>query len=208
MERIEVNLLPAEYRMHSRGFRFRGEIVYPAVLFFLTVIGLGLMWINLKRQVTEKKDAIEAVDQKIAENRHIQNEINQLRTEQTLINQKIEALRKIDINRERWVRLQEIFSAALPDQTWLTAIEENFHEVQDGTRPTLNVSGKTLSFSEVAGYMSALQDSEYILDVGLSKVEQNRESKVYDFTVSCRVNPDAHLAAAGESFRRHSDELD
>ncbi|MFW6221366.1 MAG: PilN domain-containing protein [Fibrobacterota bacterium] len=204
MERIEVNLLPAEYRIHSPRLRLRREIIYPSVFLLIVACFLAFSWINMSNKIHEQKSAIQITEQRIAEDKHIHNEISKLREEHSQIQNKIHALQKIDINRDKWVRLQEVFSSRLPDQTWLTAIEENSsgHSLQEGNAGVMSkvsIRGKTADFSEVAVYMSALQSSEYINTIDLSKVEQGT-NKVFDFSISCVLNPDAQLDTVREQY--------
>jgi Tfp pilus assembly protein PilN len=189
IERIEINLLPAEYRIHKKAFKLKREVVYP--LLGVVIIGIGLLsWTaTLQASIGQYKSEIRAIQQQIALNKPIQNEINKLREDKLTIQGKIRALERISVNREKWVKLMEEISQRLPDYTWIISIKE-----ESSSPPVLHIEGRTFSFPEVANYMSSLKESVYITSVDLSNIEQvDPIEKVYRFAISCVINPDANL---------------
>jgi Tfp pilus assembly protein PilN len=190
IERIEVNLLPAEYRLHRRRVYLHREVVYPLLLVVLMAVGLLLRQVVLVNEITVLERQIAAARKEIDKNRHVLEEMRDLRKAKNRTREKIMALKRIDVNREKWVRLQETFCAALPARMWLSSIEE-----KKSTPPTLEVRGKTFSVAEVATYMSQLTDSDFIRSVDLSQIEKGGgKSRSYTFRITCVVNPDARLS--------------
>jgi Tfp pilus assembly protein PilN len=188
IERIEVNLLPAEYRVHPHRFGIRREIVYPA-LFSSVIITLLIVWrLNLQSSITDVHERIAALSAEIQTRGEVKKSLDELRSKQTVTEQKITALKRIDVNRERWVRLQEIFTRALPEQCWLEAVAEKKQEP-----PVVDIKGKSLSFPEVAAYMSALIETDYVEMVDLSNIEQTGDKSAFMFNISCRLNPNAGM---------------
>ena len=114
-----------------------------------------------------------------------------MREEKKTREQKIQALNRIDVNRERWVRLQEILCKTLPEQMWLASIAES-----NQNPPILDIKGRTYSFPEVAAYMSNLDETDYVAVVDLSDIAQNNNAKWFDFSISCKLNPDAGMKRA------------
>lgn len=189
VEKIEINLLPAEYRIHKRNFHLQREVVYPLILMFIVCIGLVLWSINIQNSISICQNEIKLLEQQIVQNKPINEEIKKLRSDQQRIQEKIRALERISVNREKWVRLMEELSMRLPEYTWLVSIKE-----ENGAIPVIHLEGRTYSFPEVANYMSKLKESEYILSVELSRIEQiDPEKRLFSFSVSCTVNPDAKL---------------
>jgi Tfp pilus assembly protein PilN len=189
VERIEVNLLPAEYRVHKSGFRLKREIIYP--LLGILILGFILFsWtIGIEARIGLLHSDINSLDNQISANRPVQNEINRLRNDRTAIQEKIMALERISVNREKWVRLMEELSSRLPDYTWLVSIKE-----EPVTPPVLHLEGRTFSFPDVANYMSSLKESEYVSSVDLSNIEQiDSKDKIYRFSISCVLNPDVNI---------------
>jgi Tfp pilus assembly protein PilN len=190
IERIEINLLPAEYRVHRKSFRIKREVAYPFLGACIIGVGLSLFTFSLQNANRVAANEIKSLSQTIEQNRPIQNEINQLRSDKGAIIQKIRALELINVNREKWVRLMEEFSNRLPDYTWLVTIKEEAR-----TPPVIHIEGRTYSFPEVANYMSNLKECSYIQSVDLSEIEQiSPKDRIFKFSISCAINADAYLS--------------
>ncbi|NLE01463.1 MAG: PilN domain-containing protein [Fibrobacter sp.] len=189
VERIEINLLPVEYRVHKKKLRISREVVYPVLVLVVIGIGLAFWSIMLQSSISLSKSELSAVEQQIRQNRPIHAEIKRLREDKTTINEKIMALERISVNREKWVRLMEVICGKLPKYTWLVSIRE-----ENSTPPIIYLEGRTFAFPEVANYMSQLKESEYITAVDLSNIEQvDPKERVFRFGISCTVNPDVKL---------------
>jgi Tfp pilus assembly protein PilN len=189
IERIEINLLPAEYRIHRRNLHVPREVVYPLLLMILTGFGLFFFSIKMRNDINQYNNEIAQIEQKILQNKPIQNEIRRLGQDKRAIQEKIIALERINVNREKWVRLMEVLSQKLPDFTWLVSVRE-----EDKTPPSLHIEGRTYSFPEVANYMSRLKESIYVSGVDLSNIEQiDPQEKIFRFIITCRINQDAGL---------------
>ena len=201
IDRVEINLLPAEYRVHKRGIRLSRAVVYPVL--GLVVLGFFLLsWtIGLDSQIHQIRSDILNVDDMIRKNTYIKDQINRLRADRAVIQEKIVALERINVNREKWVRLMEILCQRIPDFTWIMSVDE-----KNVNPPVLVIEGRTLSFPEVANFMSRLSESEFIRGVDLSSIEETNEGmKLFRFNISCTINPDVRLesekknAAAADS---------
>lgn len=190
IERIEINLLPAEYRYHKKNINIQREIAYPVLALVIIVAGIILWSLNLQIRISQCHNEISTLDIQIRQNRPIQNQINKLRDDKSVIQEKIKALERISVNREKWVRLMEELSGRLPEYTWLVSIKE-----ESSTPPVLHIEGRTFSFPDVANYMSILKESEFVSDVDLSSIEQiDSKTMVYRFSISCVLNPDANIS--------------
>jgi Tfp pilus assembly protein PilN len=126
--------------------------------------GADVWSVNIENTKGICENEIKVLEQQIVINRPIHEEIKKLRSDQLLIGEKIRALERISVNREKWVRLMEELSSRLPEYTWLISIKE-----ENSTPPVIHIEGRTFSFPEVANYMSQLKDSEYVNSVDLSK---------------------------------------
>lgn len=189
VERIEINLLPAEYRIHLTRFYLQREILIPLLIFAGVFLFFGGWTFWLNTQIGTLANKITDTEEQIARNKHILVEISKQEEQKKLVQQKIRALERIDVNREKWIRLQEVFCEKLPEVTWVDKLEER----KDKSN-TLEVDGKTYSFSEVALYMSALTESEFVNSVDLVNIEQiGGTDKIFRFVILCQINPDARL---------------
>ncbi len=205
IERVEINLLPAEYRVHKRSIRLSRAIVYP--LLGLVVLGFFLLsWtIGLDSQIHQIKGDLLNVNEMIRKNSSIKDQINKLRADRSVIQEKIVALERINVNREKWVRLMEILCQRIPDFTWIVSVDE-----KDQNPPVLALEGRTLSFPEVANFMSRLSESEFIRGVDLASIEETKDAlKTFRFNISCVINPNARIEtekpnAAADSVRERT----
>lgn len=191
IERIEINLLPAEYRVHRKQFKIKREVAYPLFAAGIIAAALSFYTFGLQNNNRVTRNEITSLKQRIEQNRPIQNEINNLRRDKQAIDQKIRALELINVNREKWVRLMEEFSNRLPEYTWLVVLKE-----ESRTPPVIHIEGRTYSFPDVANYMSNLKECTYVRSVDLSEIEQiSPREKIFRFSISCAINPDAYLPA-------------
>jgi len=195
IEKIEINLLPVEYRVRKRSFNLPRSIVYPVVAFIVIAAGAGFYTIYLNEKQARLTEEIAAIEKEIAANKHVQDEINKLRKEKQVTDQKIRALERISVDREKWVRLLEIFSGNLPSYAWLISLRD-----EHGPPEKVQLEARTYSFPEVAQYMSKLEETEYIKSVTLTGIEQiqGHDRKVYKFNLICEINADVGLRPALE----------
>jgi Tfp pilus assembly protein PilN len=185
IERIEINLLPAEYRFHRKTIKLQREIVYPVLGVLLVAFVLALYTVNMESQITQLKTDIFRTEESFKKNKPIKDEITRLKDSKKIIEGKIIALERISVDRGKWVRLMEVFCQRLPDFTWLISCEEK--------DSTIMIEGKTFSFPEVANFMSRLSESRYIKAVDLSGIEQKDASKTFSFIISCKVNTEVEM---------------
>jgi Tfp pilus assembly protein PilN len=191
IERIEINLLPAEYRFHRRTIRIQREIIYPALIVIIIFVSLILWNLFQMNTISTYNSQISYLEQQINLNRPIQNEINKLRADKLTIQEKIRALERINVNREKWVKLMEELSGRLPEYTWLVSVKE-----ENSTPPVLSIEGRTFSFPDVANYMSNLKESVYVSGVDLTNIEQiDSKENLFKFFITCSINPDVNLPA-------------
>ena len=194
INKIEVNLLPAEYRVHVVKIKFHKEIVIPAVIASIVLLVIFGWTALLNTQIADYNHKIKKVEADIAKNQHILDEINSLKKQKEGVQTKIRSLERIDVNREKWIRLMEVFAHQLPQGSWIDSLCES--KGSNGKSDTVFVGGKTYSFSEVAQYMMRLKRSEFVSEVDLQNIEQlANDSKIYRFSISCYLNPDAKLGA-------------
>jgi len=191
---IEVNLLPAEYRVHRRAIRLEPIIVIPMVVVGAVSLGLVLYQGVLGTEAMRLRNEIMGLDAQIRINAPIEQEIQALSEEKKVIVGKIMALERISVNRAKWVRLLETLCRYLPPYSWLVGVKES-----SAAPPTLVLQGQTRSFPEVATYMTDLRKSEFITAIELTKIEQTGDAdKSYGFEIVCTINPNAGLTTEQE----------
>jgi Tfp pilus assembly protein PilN len=164
-------------------------MIYPLLGVILTGVVLVFWTLFQENSISYNNGQISFLSQQIEQNRPIQNEINMLRSDKMAIQEKIRALERISVSREKWVKLMEELSGRLPQYTWLLSVKE-----ENTIPPVLSIEGRTYSFPEVANYMSNLKESKYISSVGLTDIEQiSSKEKMYKFSITCSLNQDVNM---------------
>ncbi|MCL2182956.1 MAG: PilN domain-containing protein [Chitinispirillia bacterium] len=206
IERIEINLLPSEYRLRPRGIAIPRTVIYPAVVILILAVCAAGITIWQGEEISNLNGEIAAINAEIEANKGLQKELNELRQNKTVTEGKIAALKQISVDREKWVRLLEMLSDALPVYTWLMSVR---NDTPEGQPERLLIEARTYSFPEVAHYMSRLEGHELIDHVALEGVEQiqGQDRRLYRFNLACALVAAAPVApetpnAAGEPGRR------
>jgi Tfp pilus assembly protein PilN len=165
VEKIEINLIPAEYVVREKKFSINLSIFIPVII-SLGLICLALIWLNmLNMQAEKEKINIANLDREIEVNKTIQQEIKVLEQKQNEMQVKVTGLKSINVNRAKWVDAFELYADIIPENTWLTAIEE------DSTTGIIKVSGMTEADAEVGQFMNRLFDSPSIVGVNLVEMK-------------------------------------
>jgi len=165
VEKIEINLIPAEYVVRERKFSINLSLFVP-ILISLGLISASLIWLNmLNSSVKHEKVKITNIEREIAANKIIQEEINALEAKQRAMQTKVIGLKSINVNRAKWVNALELYADILPLNSWLTNIEE------DSTTGVIKVSGITEADAEVGLLMNRLFGSPKVEGVNLVEMK-------------------------------------
>lgn len=200
IERIEINLLPAAYRVHKKTISLRRGTVYPFLGVLLAWVFILIATMNMDGQINQLKGDIRSTEYSISKNKSIKEEIAKLKENNATVQGKILALQRINVDRAKWVRIMESLCQRLPDFTWLISCEEK--------DSSLIIEGRTYSFPEVANFMTRLAQSDCIKSVDLSGIEEKDDSKTFAFSVTCRLkslivnNPAAPDSASAAGKRK------
>jgi len=187
IERIEINLLPAEYRIRKRGAVLPRSIIYPAVAFAVLAVVAGMITLYMKDVESQLTSKIAEINREIEANKGLHGELRELSETKKVTEGKIAALKQISVDRERWVRLMEMLSAALPSYSWLVSVKEA--AASEGQPERLVIEARTYSFPEVAHYMSRLEMHDLVEQVYLTSVDQiqGQHRTMYRFELSCAL---------------------
>lgn len=161
VEKIEINLIPSEYIIRDRNI----SIDFSAIMTFIASISLilaVLVWSQfLSSGILREKEKIANIEREIEVNRIIQDEIKTLEMKQKEMQAKVNGLKSVNINRAKWIDAFELYTSVLPENTWLTSIEES----EDGK--TVNINGMTEADAEVGQIMNRLSNSHLVGNVVL-----------------------------------------
>ena len=177
VEKIEINLIPAEYVVREKHFSINLSILIP-VLISLGLICAAMIWLNIiNSQIAQERVNIANLEREIEVNRTIQTEIRTLEGRQAEMRTKVEALKSINVNRAKWVDAFELYAEILPENTWLTSIEE-----AEGGLITIN--GMTEADAEVGLLMNRLSASPLVSNVNLVEIrDAGRHGELKNFTI-------------------------
>ena len=190
MSRIEINLLPVQYRRKRvRVDRILcRRVVWPTVA-FLILLAVGVAWsMNLTMDRDRLAGELDTIQKTIASKQSLLDEIKKLEADKAVIERKNAALRSIQVSRQRWIVIFENISYVLPENTWITGIEEK------GGR--LEMTAVTFQFADVALYMTELQKQVAITNVRLKKIRTVRVAKAKAFEFNLSVGLAENIGAA------------
>ena len=195
MSRIEINLLPVDYRRKRvRVDRILcRRVVWPTIA-LLVVIVLGVAYtMNLTMERDETLTDLETIEKTIASKQKLLDEIKKLEADKAVIERKNAALRSIQVSRQRWIVIFENLSYVLPENTWITGIDEK--------NGRLEMTAVTFQFADVAQYMTELQKQVAITNVRLKKVRTVKVAKAqgFEFSLSIGLAKDINLNAGGQA---------
>ncbi len=178
---FELNLLPSEYGGGKRYRWIRGEQVLIGALSLLLLFFIFyLSYEDMNNRIEELEYNISIINAQIEANKDINIKIKKLKEKKAKIMKKINALKQIDIDRAKWVKLLELFEKYLPDNTWLTLLKQEKTDLKK-----IRVEGFTYSFDAIAQYITELNSDTLVSDVKLNTVLQTkyRKEDVYKFVL-------------------------
>ena len=190
MSRIEINLLPVQYRRKRvRVDRILcRRVVWPTIAFMILLVA-GIGWsMNLTMDRDRLDGELDTIKKTIASKQSLLDEIKKLEADKAVIQRKNDALRSIQVSRQRWIVIFENISYVLPENTWITSIEEK------GGR--LEMTAVTFQFADVAFYMTELQKQVAITNVRLKKIRTVRVAKAKAFEFNLSVGLAENIGAA------------
>lgn len=191
---IRINLLPQEdaprqinIKMPAIGafvpFAIFGAAVVACVAVFFVQQG-SLR--TVKGQVAEAKKESQALAPQIAR-------IKQLQREREQLDQRLDVITNLDEERYFRVHLMSEIARRLPENCWLTGLNE--------VSPTqFEITGITFSNFLVADFLRDLQASDYYRSLDLVKIERGEieDVRVLNFTITADVGqPPVEVASSG-----------
>ena len=206
---IEVNLLPKELRRRSGGLgisKTSRVAVAVAVLFVGLIAGATYYQRVQLVSITDDIARAEAKAQRMEKDIEL---VDRLVDVKTRIVRRLAAIETLDRNRAAWVQNMEDLATVIPDFLWLSEFRQGDEKtgVRSRTKTgpeqpinadsiaavknTLTLQGYCYTVSSLANFILNLQDSPRFSDIQLryAKGTELNERRVYDFQVSCRLEP-------------------
>lgn len=176
VEKIEINLIPHEYRVRTRRFTIKKDVLIPIAISAVLIFAMALWNTILTEQIKVVQKETSRIEGEIRAFAPVKREIEKLGQEQRAMETKIAGLKQINVVRDKWVRLFELYCREIPANSWLTSIEDNGANVK--------IKGETSAFGEVGQFMVQLMDDSLVNSVSLIEVKgKGQLGKTHTFTI-------------------------
>lgn len=205
---IEINLLPGKKKKAAGGGialpdfgellkSVRDPLLIGAIAAWAIVIAVvGFIFFSENGKVAALE---EEADQISAQHRRFQSVIREKRRQERLLDSleiELNAIREIDSDRYVWAHVMDEVAKALPDFTWLTALEFIAPPVQDAVEleegvvehppVTFHIIGRTPDVYAYTRFLRNLTNSPWITNVRAGQTSQilEEERAVQEFSIT------------------------
>ncbi|MCK4524602.1 PilN domain-containing protein [candidate division WOR-3 bacterium] len=189
---IEINLLPEEKRkrkkelsMPSLSFNVPGNMMFYAGIGVFVVLIILMIIIHFS-QVGSIKRLNGKIDEKRTELKKLQEEkkkVENMKAKQITINNKIETIKKLAVNRFTYPKFLDELSRNMPDYLWL--------EDMTISGSSMIISGKTFSNLIITDFLTNLKKMSEFIDgnsISLKELVNTRVDAhdIISFQISCK----------------------
>lgn len=183
VEFIEISLLPEEYQVHE-GFQLDKKVILSFVGAVFLIVSALSAFLFFNKKLESTKQELVRVEAEINAKKPIQQRILELEKKQQQLSAKRDGLKKINVQRDKWVRILEIYPRTLPTNCWLLSLTES----TSGTAPLMTLNGKSDAFGEVGQFLARLGSDSSVANVTLHQVKELRSgSNEVSFSISHTV---------------------
>lgn len=190
---VQINLLPAEYRKAKTDFSwiFDRRVVWPLVGLLVSIVIIFLLMLQIQDVTNNLETQLKSTLEEVEKEKPLLNKITELDNKLSVIAQKNNALKSIQVSKKRWVILFENISSILPPNMWLINLNQM-------SQNEMELKGFTYDFSEVAEYMVKLEKQVSISSVTLISIATTKSGgeDTYNFTIKAAIKQDLGLEGA------------
>ena len=175
---IRINLLPFRAARKKENIRRQASIFFLS--FFLVVIVLGYLHINLGNKIANLKAKIETTKKEVAKYDKINKEIASLKKKLEILKKKTSVIVSLEKNRFEPVRLLDTMSLKIiAKRMWFNSFKSS--------DKTVDITGLALDNKTVADFMTRLQGSGLFSAVKLKTIKKTKVkgSDLKSFQISC-----------------------
>lgn len=183
---IRINLLPSEERRTKRKISLPnisgGAVLWASLGAFLYVGAVAGIYVLQSRKIKDYETKIVALKEESARLAPQLAKIRKLQAEREEVNKRLAIIAALDKDRYLHVRMMNDLAVNVPDNCWLTELNEN-----GGTKVALE--GITFSNFIIADFMTSLEGSGRFGDVALVKAEEGdiEGVRVVKFAISASL---------------------
>lgn len=177
---IRINLLPVRAAQRKEKLRTQVSVLCLSLLFVCIVCGAEYM--RMMSKVDDKAAEVKSVEREINQLKKKIGEVSKYKKLQGDLKKKLDILDVLKENKSGPVHLLNELSLALPDKLWI-----NNYSVSGGK---VNIKGFCLSEKIVATFMRNLENSPYYRNIELGVTEQTTVNgvKLQRFTLVCQTD--------------------
>jgi len=176
---IRINLLPIREERKKESKRL--DISVSILMFFLTALVAGYLYINVSGEVDSLQLRIKAKKMEDARLTKKVGEINLLKKKKLELEKKIKVINKL--NRERLVALKimEEVSIQIPEKIWFKSLRKKGN--------VLSIVGIALDDQTLSTFITRLSHSKLFKKVWLQQSKQIvlNQVKLKEFSLNCNV---------------------
>jgi len=154
---IRINLLATERRgakVASAGFQAGQKMmVIGSLVLVLTAVGVGWRYWALGQQKAEVVREIEAAQREEARLQEILKQVQEFENRRKMLESRVALIDELRKGQTAPVHMIDQISRALPDMTWLTALQQTGYSV--------TMQGRCLSLTSLSDFIGNLEASRY-----------------------------------------------
>lgn len=166
---IRINLLPAEERSSKRRISLPtisgGAVLWVSLAVIVYAGAVAGIWTLQTRKINDYQVKIQALKEESARLAPQLAKIRKLQKEREEVNKRLAVIASLDKDRYLRVRMMNDLCVGLPDNCWLTSVDES-----GGTSVTIH--GVTFSNFIIADLMTTLEKSGRFHDVALMNAQE------------------------------------
>jgi type IV pilus assembly protein PilN len=181
---IRINLAPIEARRRMPSMSlsvpsFNLGILF-AVLFVLTIAGLGFYWYGLLSEESALAADVDRLNRELASLKTTIGEGAGVKTQLTEVRRRVTILEDLTKGQGRSIVLLDSFIDTVPRDVWITSLEQK--------ESVLKLGGTAFSTTAVSDFMSNLKSSGKFKDVDIvvSRQAIDKTPSLVTFEVTCR----------------------
>jgi type IV pilus assembly protein PilN len=178
---IRINLLPKGERQ-KKPTTVRGNVFVVLGLVCLVAI-LGLVWVNLRMQISDLNKEIEQTQAELLKYQTIAKEVEKYKADKKNLEEKLASIDRLKAGQVGPVHMLDEVSQHIPQGVWLTSL--------NNSASRLTLQGYSFSNFAIADFMTRLakSPSARFNDVDLTYAEQTKIGKVpiEKFEITCTI---------------------
>ncbi|MFP4459739.1 MAG: PilN domain-containing protein [Candidatus Zixiibacteriota bacterium] len=192
---IKINLLPPELKRRKKVPFIDRTLIYVVFSIILLIVLLVFVNFTQKTRISELESQIKVTEAEIKRYQPLLEAIKQAKTLKSKIQERINAIQTLEVERPLWVNTLREFTAVLPNNLWYNTIKYN------SSTSIIELQGQSYSLNDIAQYLINLDKSAYFTGVslkGISKKSDKKKNESYEFSLRMTLLRDQTKAEVGE----------